>query len=142
MTAAMPGSGEENERNGIIRPGVDPAKAHGLARVDLTTGKLTKIFESGVPANGAVLTTAGNLVFWGDMARRFRAFDTDSGKVLWTAVLGGMIQTSTISYAVDGRQYVAVMTGDGNSATRNPLDLSEIPPPPKGHNEIYVFALP
>ena len=48
--------------------------------------------------------TAGDLVFWGDMNRRLRAFDADSGKILWEAVLGGMISTSTITYSVNGRQ--------------------------------------
>jgi hypothetical protein len=48
---------------------------------------------------------------------------------------------STITYAVDGKQYVAVMSGDGNSATRNPIDLAGLTTP-KGHNAIYVFALP
>ena len=53
-----------------------------------------------------------------------------------------MIQTSTITYAVNGKQYIAVMSGDGNSGTRNPIELSKIEQPPVGHNEIYVFALP
>jgi len=48
---------------------------------------------------------------------------------------------STITYAVDGKQYIAVMTGDGNSATRNPVELAGLTVP-RGHNAIYVFALP
>ena len=70
------------------------------------------------------------------------AFDPESGKILWESILGGMIQTGTITYAVNGKQYIAVMSGDGNSGTRNPIELSKIQPPPTGHNEIYVFALP
>jgi alcohol dehydrogenase (cytochrome c) len=89
-----------------------------------------------------VLATAGDLIFWGDMDRRFRAFDADTGKILWETVLGGMIQTSTISYAVNGRQYVAVLTGDGQSGTGGPLRLVDELKPPRGHNAVYVFALP
>jgi hypothetical protein len=48
---------------------------------------------------------------------------------------------STITYAVSGRQYVAVMTGDGQSATANPLRVTGTKTV-RGHNEIYVFALP
>ena len=70
------------------------------------------------------------------------AFDAESGKILWESTLGGMIHTSTITYAVNGKQYIAVMSGDGNSGTRNPIELSKIEQPPVGHNEIYVFALP
>ena len=128
-------------REGVLRPGVPLEKAHVFAKVNLTTGKITRLFESAYPANGAVLTTAGNLVFWGDMNRRFRAFDAESGKIVWETILGGIIQMSTITYAVDGKQYVAVMTGDGNSATRNPVDLAGITSP-QGHNAVYVFALP
>ena len=70
-----------------------------------------------------------------------RAFDAVDGTILWETVLGGVIQMSTITYAVDGKQYVAVMTGDGNSATRNPVSLAELTVP-RGHNAIYIFALP
>ena len=45
------------------------------------------------------------------------------------------------SLSVNGRQYVAVMTGDGQSATANPLQLTRTRTV-RGHNEIYVFALP
>jgi alcohol dehydrogenase (cytochrome c) len=128
-------------REGVLRPGVPLEKAHVFAKVDLTSGRITRLYESAYPANGAVLTTAGNLVFWGDMNRRFRAFDAESGKIVWETILGGIVQMSTISYAVNGKQYVAVMTGDGNSATRNPVDLAGITSP-QGHNAVYVFALP
>ena len=56
------------------------------------------------------------------MDRRFRAFDADTGKILWETVLGGIIVTSTITYAVNGRQYVAVMTGDAQSGTAGLLE--------------------
>ena len=78
---------------------------------------------------------------WVDIARRFRAFDADDGEVLWEAVLGGTIQTSTITYAVDGRQYVAVLTGNGTSGTGTPASISGIEIVQE-HNAIYSFALP
>ena len=54
-----------------------------------------------------------------------------------------MIMASTITYAVNGRQYVAVMTGDGQSGTAGPLGLTRnYVKPVRGHNAIYVFALP
>jgi alcohol dehydrogenase (cytochrome c) len=128
-------------RVGRLRPGVDLDKAHVLARVNLTTGEITRLHESGVPGNGAVLATAGDLIFWGDLDRRFRAFDPESGEILWESILGGAVQMSTITYAVNGKQYIAVMTGDGGSGTRNPYRIAGLTTP-IGHNEIYVFALP
>ncbi len=88
-----------------------------------------------------MLTTAGDLVFHGDMNRRFRAFDAYTGKQLWEGIVGGHVSVSTISYAAGGKQYVAIMTGDGM------LDgslLNETPEikPPRGANSIVVFALP
>ena len=141
MTADLSSPTGYTNRAGLLRPGVDPDKAYALAKVDLASGELTRLYEGGIPGNGAVLATAGDLIFWGDVNRRFRAFDAENGEILWESILGGVIQMSTISYAVDGKQYVAVMTGDGKSATRNPVNLSGVTVP-RGHNAVYVFALP
>jgi alcohol dehydrogenase (cytochrome c) len=141
MNADMSNPNGYSQRSGRVRPGVPIEKAHALVKLNLETGETTKFLESAVPGNGAVLATAGNLIFWGDMNRRFRAFDAENGRILWETMLGGIVQMSTITYAVDGKQYIAVMTGDGNSATRNPVDLADLTTP-RGHNAIYVFALP
>jgi len=55
-----------------------------------------------------------------------------------------MIMNSTITYAVNGKQYVMVFTGGGQSVTAGPLALASkaVPSPVIGHNAIYVFALP
>jgi alcohol dehydrogenase (cytochrome c) len=81
------------------------------------------------------------LIFHGDLNRRFRAFDANTGKQLWESILGGMISVSTITYAVNGKQYVAVMTGDGLLSAGLLRETPELKPVP-GHNAIYVFALP
>jgi len=130
-------------RRGVIRPGADPKKFAGLAKIDLSTGKMDIIHSQPVPGNGSALVTAGDLVIWGDMDRRLRAFDADTGKILWEVTVGGIIQTSTITYAVNGKQYIAVITGDGQSATAGPLQVARTSVKPvRGHNAIYVFALP
>lgn len=64
-----------------------------------------------LPFNGGTLTTAGNLTFWGDMHGVFHAFDARTGQELWKAALGSGIGAGPISYAVDGKQYVAVVVG-------------------------------
>lgn len=112
-----------------------------MAKVNVATGEISRIDTGPAPGNGAMLATAGNLVFWGDLNRRFRVFDGDTGKILWEAILGGTISVSTITYAVKGKQFVAVMTGDTLAA---PALLKKAPQlkPPLGHKAIYVFALP
>lgn len=131
-------------RTGVIRPGADPNAYMGMAKIDVATGEMKVIYSQPQATNGSALTTAGDLVFFGDLNRRFRALDADTGKVLWENVVGGMIINSTITYAVNGKQYVMVYTGGGQSVTAGPLGLTGkvMPPPVVGHNAIYVFALP
>src|SRR6266446_3578906 len=108
--------------------------------------KVTGVQTCALPISsaGSALVTAGDLVFWGDQNRRLRAFDADNGTILWEAVVGGMVMTSTISYAVNGKQYVMVFTGEGQSVTAGPLGLTQksMPRAVRGHNSIFVFALP
>lgn len=125
----------------IPRPGGDPDRMTGLARINLETGEVFRFDQGRAPGNGAMLTTAGDLVFHGDMDRRFRAFDVRTGERLWESILGANISVGTLSYAVDGRQYVAVMTGENLKVT----ELMGVAPQvstPGGHNAVYVFALP
>ena len=126
-----------------MRPGSDPNKFMGVARIDVATGEMRVIYSQPQPSNGSALTTAGDLMFFGDLNRRLRALDVDSCKVLWEAVVGGTIVSSTISYAVNGKQYVMIYTGNGQSVT-SPLELTTkvMPPPVPAHNAVYVFALP
>jgi PQQ-dependent dehydrogenase (methanol/ethanol family) len=129
-------------RQQVPRPGDNSNNLGGLARVNMETGKVEWRYEQHAPTVGSVLATAGDVIFWGDLNRRFRAFDADSGKILWEGIVGGIVQNSTITYAVNGRQYIAVLTGDGDAETRLPLAMVPDIKPPRGHNAIYVFALP
>ena len=88
-----------------------------------------------------MLATAGGLIFFGDLDRRLRALDANSGKVLWEQTIGGPIANSTITYAVNGQQYIAVATGDG-LLTPSVIGYAPGLKEPKGANAIYVFALP
>lgn len=136
------GGGTPERRNGTRRPGSDPEKFGGLAKVNVATGEIQRLYEGPAPGNGASLVTAGDVVFWGDLNQAFRAFDADTGKILWQAKLGGPIQNSTITYRVNGKQYVAVITGMGGvtaslfpRAGANGIN-------PERNQAIYVFALP
>jgi alcohol dehydrogenase (cytochrome c) len=125
----------------VPRPGGDPNGLTGLAKINLSTGEILRFDVGRAPGNGAMLTTAGDLVFHGDMSRRFRAFDAANGKMLWESVLGGNVSVSTISYAVNGKQYICVMTGDNLKVPELAAEVPELRTP-RGHNSIYVFALP
>ncbi len=132
--------GVSRGRTPVPGPKATPDKNAGVAKIDMSTGEISEFYKGRSQTNGSVVTTAGGLVFWGDLNRLF-AFDAKSGKILWQTVVGGSVSVSTITYAVNGKQYVAVLTGDGQ-LTSSLLPLSPGVNPPKGQNGVYVFALP
>jgi alcohol dehydrogenase (cytochrome c) len=125
----------------VPRPGSNPNALTGIAKINLSTGEMLRFDVGRTPGNGALLTTAGDVVFHGDMNRRFRAFDATNGKQLWESILGGNVSVSTISYAVNGKQYIAVMTGNNLKVPELLGEFPEIKIQPDS-NAMYVFALP
>ena len=88
-----------------------------------------------------VLTTAGGLTFVGDLDRYFKAFDTNTGKLLWQVRLGAALHGFPITYGVEGKQYVAVPTGIGVFRALTAVISPDIHQPVNGQ-ALYVFALP
>ena len=144
MTANMKTKVGWGPRAGVMRPGIDASKFMNIARIDLATGEMKILHSQPQAGQGSALVTAGDLVFWGDMNRRFRAFDADSGQVLWETIVGGMVMNRTFTYAVNGTQYVMIFTGEGQSVSSGPLGLTQksMAKAVRGHNSIFVFALP
>jgi alcohol dehydrogenase (cytochrome c) len=62
-------------------------------------------------SSGGTMTTAGELVFFGDAAQSFEAVDARSGKPLWHFNTGQNIHASPMTYAVNGKQFVAIAAG-------------------------------
>jgi alcohol dehydrogenase (cytochrome c) len=88
----------------------------------------------------SLVSTAGGLVFGGDAAGRFRALDAATGKVLWEINLGSPVSGYPVTFAVAGKQYIAVSTGSsltGMGANRLTPELK-----PSLGNNLFVFALP
>jgi alcohol dehydrogenase (cytochrome c) len=125
----------------VQRPNGDPKALTGLAKINMSTGEIQRFDVGRAPGNGAMLATAGDLVFHGDMSQRFRAFDAATGKQLWETTLAGNISVSTITYAVNGKQYIAVMTGDNLKTSELAAEVPDLKVP-KSKNVVYAFALP
>ena len=91
-------------------------------------------------ATMSVVATGGGLVFGGDVNGRFRALDQETGDILWEINLGSAVTSFPISFAVNGRQYVAVGTGTASTASTFGRLTPEIRP--SYTNNLFVFALP
>lgn len=89
------------------------------------------------------MSTAGDLVFVGDLDRRFKALNARTGKLLWETRLGTSVQGHPVSFAIDGKQYIAVTSAVGGTSPRTVPDViaTEITYPRWG-NALYVFSLP
>ncbi len=84
-----------------------------LEAIDYQTGKIRWTHELGEGGAGAgVLTTDSGLTFTGDAYGNILALDTADGKTRWHAGTGSPMQTSPITYELDGKQYV--VSGSGN----------------------------
>ena len=83
-----------------------------LEAIDYQTGKIRWTHELGPGGSGSgVLTTASGVTFSGDAHGNVLALNTSDGKTLWHAGTGGSIESSPITYQLDGRQYVATSSG-------------------------------
>ena len=124
-------------------PGVDPTTAPvgRLEAVSASTGTTLWTYEQRAPIYGSVLATGGNLVFSGDVIRRFRALNAENGSVLWQTILNGPVSGRPMTYSVDGRQYLAIGAGGLTQGTSF-LQLTPELNTPSGSNTLFVFALP
>jgi alcohol dehydrogenase (cytochrome c) len=85
-----------------------------VTAVDYNTGKIRWQVKTPQPMIGGILATAGGLVFAGEGNGQFKAYDAESGAVLWTFFAGAGVNAPPTSYSVDGRQYIVVGAG-GNT---------------------------
>ena len=143
-----PGKGYTGTGRGggnTIRPGADHVGEVQAWNVD--TGKEVWTHNYNKSPNwGAMLATGGGLVFTGGTNdRKFHAFDATSGKLLWEFPTASGILAPPTTFLIDGKQYVAVLSGWGGDSrgmegTLNQIFPGEYPEVPEG-GTITVFAL-
>ena len=89
------------------------------------------------------ISTGGDLVFVGDLDRRFKALTVSTGEILWETRLGTSVQGHPVSFAIEGKQYIAVTTALGGTSPRTvPGVIATEISYPRWGNAIYVFSLP
>ena len=86
-----------------------------LRAVNPKTGKIEWEVKNEAPLWGGVLTTAGDLVFWGTPEGYLKAADAKTGKVVWQFQTGSGIVAPPITWKQDGEQYVTVVSGWGGA---------------------------
>jgi alcohol dehydrogenase (cytochrome c) len=89
-------------------------QAGNVTAVDYDTGKIKWQVKTPQPMIGGILATEGNLVFAGEGNGLFKAYNAESGKVLWQFNAGAGVNAPPSSYEVDGKQYIVVGAG-GNT---------------------------
>ena len=105
------------------------------------TGERKWQYNSRFPMRSWVLATAGGLIFTGDLESNVLAFDARDGRLLWKFAAGSMPQNS-MTYSVNGKQYVAVGVGWGQVlANFLPSYAPELANVPRG-SLLLVFGLP
>ena len=128
-----------------VRPRLDSDGQYGrVMAVNLATHKVVWVERQRAPVTTGALDTAGGVVFEGSMDRWFRARDDANGKVLWRIRLNDVPNTAPISYSVNGKQYVAIVVGNGGA---HPMTWAQLipeirTPPDRGGAAIWAFELP
>ena len=96
---------------GPINDWTDESGQGAILAMDALTGEQRWKFELTDVITSGLLTTASDLLFTGLRSGYFQAHDAGTGDLLWRTSLGGQISNGPMTYEVDGRQYVAVISG-------------------------------
>src|SRR6266550_7985677 len=108
------------------------------------TGEILWRHRTRTPPNTSALTTGGGLAVVGDWDRYLYVHEATTGKILFQTRLPTSVQGFPITYAVNGKQYLAIPvgTGGGQWSTTIPAELTPEKTIAQGGNAIFVFALP
>jgi alcohol dehydrogenase (cytochrome c) len=139
---ALPGT--LNDVRWTLRPRPDSDGKYGrLEAINIETKKALWVVRERAPRTTGVLSTAGRVVFAGSLDRVLAAYDDATGKELWRARLNDVPSSAPITYMVNGKQYVAMVVGNGGGQSGSFSALvPEIQNPPTAGAAVWVFALP
>jgi len=98
-------------RRGPLNTWTEATGNGAVLAIDPLTGDPKWTFTMTDVTDSGILTTASDVLFTGGRERYFQALDARSGRLLWKANLGAQVVSGPMTYQVDGRQYVAVISG-------------------------------
>jgi alcohol dehydrogenase (cytochrome c) len=120
---------------------VDPPDATGgfLKAIEPLTGKVVWQQPSFIPRYAGILTTGGGLTVTGSLTGDVQIYNATDGKPLWSFHAGSGVEGQPISYEMDGKQYIAITSGNGGVLTSvvNDPRLANVP----RAGTLWVFGL-
>lgn len=144
----IPGGGGGGALSSGVNWGIRPIpdgddKVGRLQAIHLGKRETLWTVRQRAPQTSGVLATAGGVVFAASFDRYLRAYDDSNGNLLWEQRLNDVSSSSPLTYSVDGKQYVAITTGQGGfHATSYAALVPDIKSPPDRGAAIWVFELP
>jgi len=97
-----------------VRPRPDSDGKYGrVEAVNMVSREVVWTERHRAPVSSGALDTAGGVIFNGSIDRFFRAYDDQTGKLLWETRLTDVPSDAPISYTVNGKQYIAIGVGNG-----------------------------
>jgi len=126
-----------------LRPRAESDGKYGRVHaIDIESRKTLWMARQRAPMSTGVLATAGGVVFAGAVDRGFSAYDAATGRELWHTRLNDVPSSAPITYLVNGRQYLALVTGNGGAqANTFGALVPEIRNPPDRGATLWVFEL-
>ncbi|MBP6337763.1 MAG: PQQ-dependent methanol/ethanol family dehydrogenase [Vitreoscilla sp.] len=112
-----------------------------MRAIDPKTGKIVWESKNNAPLWGGVLTTGGNLVFWGTPEGYLQAADAKTGKIVWKFQTGSGIVAPPVTWEVNGEQYVAVVSGWGGAVPLWGGDVAKKVSMLEQGGSVWVFKL-
>ena len=132
VTLTLQSGGVKNNFGGALKFD-PPTDAKGWLRAfDAKTGAPKWTYQSDSPMIAGVTPTGGGLVFTGSLDGDLLGFDAETGNILYRFNTGGAIAGGISSYAIDGKQYLAVASGNSSKT----IWVT------KGAPTLIVFGLP
>ncbi len=108
-----------------------------VTAMNMTNNKIAWTHTYKSPCYSGSFTTAGNVVFVGQVNGEYDAFDATTGQVLWSSKLDAGVAAPGMTYSVNGTQYVAIYAG-GSTFSIEATSTGETFP----HGDsVYVFKL-
>ncbi|HLH43092.1 MAG TPA: PQQ-binding-like beta-propeller repeat protein [Bryobacteraceae bacterium] len=126
-----------------VRPRPDSDGKYGrVEAINMATREVVWTERHRAPVSSGALDTAGGVIFNGSIDRFFRAYDDQTGKLLWETRVSDVPSDAPISYTANGKQYIAIGVGGGGAQATGFAALTPEIQNLERSPAVWVFQLP